>query len=89
MSAPALGWDVMLGIKKVDSERISDADMYLFFEKGMRDGVSYISKRFSKTNNKYFKSYDPKRESKHIIYTDTNNLYGYTTCKCLSTGGFK
>ena len=34
----------------------------------MRDGVFYISKRFSKANNKILKSYDPKQESKHIMY---------------------
>ena len=50
--------------------------MYLFFEKGMRDEVFYISKRYSTVNNKYLKSYDPKQESKHIIYLDANNLHG-------------
>ena len=35
LSAPALSWDVMLNITKVKRELISDADMYLFFEKGM------------------------------------------------------
>ena len=41
-------------------ELTSDLDMYIFFEKGMRGGVSYISNRYSKVNNKYLKSYDPK-----------------------------
>ena len=41
--------------------------MYTFFEKGTRDGVSYISYRYSKANNKYLKSNDPKQESIHII----------------------
>ena len=36
--------------------------MYLFFEKGMRGRVSYICKRYSKTNNKYLKSYDTELE---------------------------
>ena len=38
---------------------------------------------------KYLKSYDTQQESKHIIYLDTNNLYGYAMSKCLPTGGFK
>ena len=38
---------------KVELGLISDTDMYLCFEKGMRDGVSYISKNTVKTNNKY------------------------------------
>ena len=67
MSAPALSWDAMVNMAKVDVELISDAYFYLFFEKGMRGEVSYISKRCSKANNKYLKSYIPKQELNHII----------------------
>ena len=63
----------------------TDPDMYIFFEKGMRGEVLYISNRYSKAN----KSYDPKQESKHIIYLDANNLYGYAMSKFLPTSGFK
>ena len=55
----------------------------------MRDWVSYISKRYSKANNKYLKSADPKQESNHIIYLDANNLYGYAMSKFLLTSRFK
>ena len=79
----------MLNITKVELEFISDTDMYLFFEKGMTGAVSYISKIYSKANNNYLKSYDPKQESKHIIYLDTNNLYCYAMFKFLPTSGFK
>ena len=65
LSAPALSWDVILNLTKVKLEL---ADMYLFFKKGMKCGVSYISNRYSKTNKKYLKSYDPKQESKLTIY---------------------
>ena len=54
----------------------------------MRGGVSYISNRYSKANNKYLKSYDPKQESKHI-YLDANNLYGYALSNFCPTSGFK
>ena len=60
-SAPALSWAVMLSIKKVERELISEADMYLFIEKGMSGGVPYMSKRHSNVNNKYLKSYDTKQ----------------------------
>ena len=56
MSAPALSWDAMLNIKKIKLELISDPDMYIFFEIGIRGGVSYISNRYSQANNKYLKS---------------------------------
>ena len=57
MSATGLSWNVMLSLTKVKLERISDADMYLFFKKGMRGAVSYISKRYSKATINYLKSY--------------------------------
>ena len=79
----------MLNMTKVTSEQISDADMDLFFEKGVRGSVSYISRRHSKTSNNYLISYDPIQESKHVIYLDTNNLYGYGMSTFLPTGGFK
>ena len=78
LSAPTLIWIAMLIMIKVELELIPDADMYVFFEKAMRGGVSYVSKRYSKSNNNYLKFYDQIRESKHIIYFDANNLH--VTC---------
>ena len=89
MNAPALNWDAMLNMTKIKLELISNPEMYIFFEKGMRGGVSYISNRYSKANNKYLKSYDAKQGSKHIIYLDANNLYGYAISKFPPTSGFK
>ena len=53
-------------IWQVKLELIPDPDVYIFFEKGMRGGVYYISNRYSKVNNQYLKSYEPKEEWKHI-----------------------
>ena len=74
---------------KVELELIPDPDMYIFFEKGTRGGISYISNRYTKVNNKYLKSYYPKQESKHNVYLDVNNLYGYAMSQFLPTSGFK
>ena len=63
--------------------------MYISFEKGTRGGVSYISNKYTKTNSKYLESYDPKQESKHIIYFHTNNLYGNAMPMFLRTSSFK
>ena len=89
LRAAALSWDAMPNMTKVEIEFIPDPYMYKFFEKDMRGGVYYISNRFSKANNNYLKSYDPKQESKHIIYLDANNLSGCTMSKFLPTSGFK
>ena len=58
----------MLKISKIELEIIPDPGMYIFFEKGTRDGVSYSSNRCSKANNIYLKSYYPKQGSKHIYW---------------------
>ena len=60
LSGSALSWDAMLNMTKIKLELISDPDMYIFFEKCMRGGVSCISNRYTKANNRYLKSYDPK-----------------------------
>ena len=67
LSAQALTWDAMLNLTKVELEIILYDDINLFFTKDMTGGVSYISKIYNESNNKYLKYYDPKQESKHNI----------------------
>ena len=76
-SSPGLSWDAMLKMTGVKLEKISDIDKYLFIEKGLRGGISYIAKRYAKANNKYMNDYDSKKPSKFITYLDMNNLYGW------------
>ena len=76
-SSPGLSWDAMLKMTDVKLEKISDIDKYLFIEKGLRGGISYIAKRYAKANNKYMNDYDPKKPSTFISYLDMNNLYGW------------
>ena len=64
-------------MKKIKIEFTSNTDMCLFFEKGMRNGASYISTREIKADNQHLKSYEPEQESKNILYLVLNNLYGY------------
>ena len=89
LKTPALSWDPMLNMKKAELEPTLDAEIYLFFEKVVRGGDSYISKRYSKANNKHLKCYDPKQGSKHIMHLEANNLYGYAMSKFLPASGFK
>ena len=51
---------------------MNNIDMHLSLEKGMRGGVSYISKRYSKSD-----------ENTDIMYWDANNLYGWAMIKHL------
>ena len=45
-SSPGLGWDVMLRMTGIKFKKIFDIDKYLFIEKGFREGISYICKRY-------------------------------------------
>ena len=79
----------MLKMTKIDLEKINDHDKFMFFEQGMRGGVSYIIKRYSKANNEYCKDYDKEKPKNYIIYLDMNNLYGHAMSQYLPYGGFK
>ena len=74
---------------QVELELLHDQDMLLMVEKGIRGGVSMISTRYGKANNKYMQEYDSSLPSKHIIYLDANNLYGWAMSRKLPTHGFK
>ena len=63
--------------------------MYLFIEKGLREGISYIAKRNAKANNNYTENYDPKKPPTFITYLDKNNLYGWEMSEYLPYGRFK
>ena len=83
-----LSWDAMLKMTKIKLDLISDINMHLFIEKGMRGGISYIAKRHGKANNQYMLNYDSNKENKFIMYWDANNLYGCAMSQSLPYGEF-
>ena len=70
-------WDATLKMTGIESGLISDIIVHLVIEKGMRGGISYNAKRYSKANNKCMKCYDDSKQNKFIVYIDANNLYGW------------
>ena len=63
--------------------------MHLFFEEGMRGGISMISNRYLKANNPYLPDFDPHLPTSYIIYLDANNLYGSVMIQRLPVGEFE
>ena len=59
----------------VELELLTDIDMHLFVERGIRGGISMVSKRYAKANNPQVPGYDPSKPNKHIMYLDANNLH--------------
>ena len=89
-TAPGLAWDAALKVTEVKLELLSDIDMLLMVEKGIRGGVSMISNRYGKSNNKYMgDKFVASELSKYIAYLEANNLYGWAMSKPLPTHGFK
>ena len=88
-SSPGLSWDAMLKMTDIELEKISDIYKYLFIEKGLRGGISYIAKRYAEANNKYINDYDPKKPSTFISYLHMNNLYGWAISEYLPCGRFE
>lgn len=88
-TSPGLSWDAMLKMTNIELELMTDVDMFQFIEKGMRGGISYIAHIYGKANNKDMSDYNPNEPSKHIMYLDANNLYGWAMSQYLPTGGFK
>ena len=77
----------MLRMNDVKLEKIFDIDMYLFTEKELRRGNSYIANRYAKANNKYMKDHNPTKPSIYMSYLDMNKLYGWAMTGYLSYGG--
>ena len=88
-TAPGLAWDAMLKMTKINLELLSDVDMLLMIEKGIRGGISIISNRYGKANNKYMKDYNKKEVIKFLMYLDANNLYGVGMSQKLPIHSFK
>ena len=89
-TSPGLSWDALLKHSGVKLELLTDVDVLLLFEKGIRGGVSMITNRYGKANNKYMgEKFDPSQPSKFITYLDANNLYGWAMMKPLPVGDFE
>ena len=84
-----LSWDAVVKMTGVKLEKISDIGKYLYIEKGLRGGISYIAERYAKANNKCINDYDPKKPSTFISYLDINNLYGWALSEYLPNEGMK
>ena len=86
---PGLSWDALLKKTNVNLELLTDYDMHLMIEKGLRGGISMVSNRHAKANNPLLEDFDPNKKSSYIMYLDANNLYGWAMVQHLPTSGFK
>ena len=88
-TSPGLAWQAALKMTGVHLELLTDIDMHLFIEQGLRGGISTITHRHAKANNKDVPDYDPSQPSSHVTYLDANNLYGWAMSQALPVDGFR
>ena len=91
LTAPAFFWCAMLKMTEVELELICEGniEMFQFFERQIRGGVSSVFHRFSQANNKFMKDFDSSKVSKFIVYLDANSLYPTAMMQPLPVGGFE
>ena len=88
-TSPGLAWDACLKETGQELQLLHDYDMLMMFEKGIRGGISHISKRYAEANNKYMDNYDFSKPTTYFQYLDANYLYGWAMSQSLPTHGFK
>ena len=86
---PELAWQGCLKKTNVKLELLTDYDMLLMVEEGIRAGICHSIHRYAKANNKYMNNYDKNKESSYIQYLDANKLYGRAMSQKLPVNGFK
>ena len=89
LSLPRLAWQACLKKTNIELELLTDYDMLLMVEEGIRGGICHSTHRYAKANNKYMKNYNINEESSYIQYLDANNLYGWAMSKKLTVNEFK
>ena len=89
VSLPGLAWQACLKKTNIELELLTDYDMLLMVEKGIRGGICHSIHRYAKASNKYMQNNNNNEESSYIQYLDANNLYGWVMSKKLPVNGFK
>ena len=88
LSAPGLAWQACLKETGVKLELLTDVDMLLMVEKGIKGGTCHAINRYAKANNKYMKNYTENKESSFLEYLDASKLYGCAMSEPLPVDGF-
>ena len=87
LSALGLAWQAFFKKEEVIVELLTDIDMLLMVERGIRGGICHAIHRYAKANNKYMKNYDKNTTSSYLMYLDANKLHGRAMSQKLPVNG--
>ena len=89
-TSPGLARQCLFKAHRIMLELLTDPDMIMMFERGIRGGITQAVRKYSSANNKYMgDKFDPNENTTYLQYLDANNLYGWAMSQPLPTGGFK
>jgi len=88
-TTPGFAWNAMLKHTGVKLELLTDVDMLMMVEKGIRGGISMAVHRHAKANCPYMDDFDGQEQLKSLLYVDCNNLYGSSMLEYLPVGEFE
>ena len=88
LSAPGLAWQACLKKTEVKLELLTDYQMVLIIQEGIREEMCRSAHTYAKANNKYMKNYDKSIGSSYLTYSDANNLYWWAMSQKLPVIGF-
>ena len=89
LSAPVLAWQAASKKTEVTLELITDIDMLLIVEKGIRRGIFHALHRYAKAKNKYMKDHDKNEELPYLKYWDLSNLDDWAMLQNLPVNNFE
>ena len=90
VTLPGMTWDSAFKMTGCEVDLLSDAEMFEFFERGIRGGMTFVNKHFVRVNSERVPDvYDSTKKHTDILYVDANNLYGNALSQKLPQSEFK
>ena len=89
-TAPGLAWKACLRKTRVRLELLTNPNMLLMFERGIKGGITQAVHCNASANNHYIgDQYNLSKELSYLQYLNANNLYGWLMSQPLPTRRFR
>ena len=89
LTLPSLPWQACLKTTKIKLHLITNQEMMLLIEQGIKGGLTQVITKTFVTNNEYLQDYDKNKDSTFLQYLDLNILYAWAMCQKLPHKNFE